>query len=127
MTTVTTTTSTTCTTTQTRSHQRSLPKLPNELTGLGRLTLAVSLFRVVVEMKLVNESGSETIVGTGLYAGGLLLQVQDCVFGMIGVFHVMLFPDVLGNVVLFLVIELNVLFKNAVGVVCTVFTQYVDS
>ena len=56
---------TTVETTTTQNHQRSLPNLPNELTGLGRPKVADFLFRVAVETKLVNESGSETVGGNG--------------------------------------------------------------
>lgn len=50
----------------TQSHERSLPKLPNALIGVGRLGSAFSLLqRLADEVKLVDESGSEASMVNG--------------------------------------------------------------
>ena len=81
---------TTVATTMTQSHQRSLPKLPNALTGVGRLGSAFSLLQRLADgVKLVDESGSETGMVIGRHQGSS--GSEECVFRMIGVSHEMSF------------------------------------
>ena len=78
------------TTTTTQNHQRSLPKLPNALIGVGRLGSAFSLLqRLADEVKLVDESGSEAAMVYGRHQGPR--GSEECVLRMAGVSHEMSF------------------------------------
>ena len=90
MTTVATTMSHSMMTYMTQSHQRSLPKLPNAITGVGRLGSVFSLLhRLADRMKLVDESGSEAAMVSGRHQGRSVSE--ECVLRMAGVSHEMSF------------------------------------
>ena len=94
---------TTVATTTTQSHQRSLPKLPNALIGVGRLGSAFSLLQRIADgVKLVDESGSETAMVIGRHQGSS--GSEEYVFRMTGVSHEMSFKTQEETVLLLLMI-----------------------
>ena len=81
---------TTVATITTQNHQRSLPKLPNALIGVGYLGSALSLLQRLADgVKLVDESGSEAAMVNGRHQGSR--GSEECVFRITGVSHEMSF------------------------------------